>query len=92
MGPLRTPRRSSTAPATCSAPPPPAAPSATAPSYQISPNGVERVLYSFTGGADGGEPMAGLLSGGNGAYYGTTSMGGINDAGTIFQIATAPAN
>jgi uncharacterized repeat protein (TIGR03803 family) len=36
-----------------------------------------KVLYSFTGRADGGQPMAGLISDGAGNLYGTTQSGGI---------------
>ncbi len=37
---------------------------------------VETVLYSFTGGADGSTPYAGLIFDGAGNIYGTTSAGG----------------
>jgi len=36
-----------------------------------------KVLYEFTGGTDGGKPMAGLISDGEGNLYGTTQSGGI---------------
>jgi uncharacterized repeat protein (TIGR03803 family) len=36
-----------------------------------------KVLYSFTGGADGGEVLAGVISDGAGNLYGTTESGGI---------------
>ena len=44
-------------------------------------------LYSFTGTANGRQPMAGLVSDGT-LLYGTTSSGGIAkaDAGTVFKI------
>jgi|HubBroStandDraft_1064217.scaffolds.fasta_scaffold01228_5 uncharacterized repeat protein (TIGR03803 family) len=41
------------------------------------------VLYTFTGGADGGTPMATPLLY-NAALYGTTSGGGTNASGTIY--------
>ena len=44
-------------------------------------------LYSFTGGADGGNPNA-LTLGNDGSFYGTTRGGGTNDAGTVFQVTT----
>jgi len=47
----------------------------------------ERVLYSFSGGADGGEPASGVV-GYNGALYGTTVLGGAV-AGTVFQLTEA---
>jgi len=40
-------------------------------------------LYNFTGGADGGNPIAGLLAGPNGSFYGTTS----ENFGTVFQLS-----
>lgn len=40
-------------------------------------------LYTFTGGADGGNPIGGLLAGPNGSFYGTTTQ----NAGTIFQLS-----
>lgn len=45
-------------------------------------------LYSFTGGADGGNPN-GLVQGVNGIFYGTTQHGGTNLAGGVFQITTS---
>lgn len=53
--------------------------------------GIEHVLHSFQGGADGGMPMAGLTAVGN-TLYGTTSTGGGVSAcgqigcGTVFAI------
>jgi len=44
----------------------------------------ETVLYSFTGGADGAEPVAGLVFGPGGVLYGTTAGGGISNNGTVF--------
>ncbi len=39
-------------------------------------SGHETVLYSFTGGADGDEPLAGLIRDPAGNLYGTTTFGG----------------
>ena len=51
----------------------------------------ESVLYSFTGGADGGTPVAGLVFDTHGALYGTTQKGGSShNAGTVFKL-TPPA-
>jgi uncharacterized repeat protein (TIGR03803 family) len=48
-------------------------------------------LYNFTGGDDGGNPMAGLaLSGGT--LYGTTNEGGANDDGSVFSLTTSGAS
>jgi uncharacterized repeat protein (TIGR03803 family) len=45
----------------------------------------ESVLWSFTGGSDGGDTTAGLLLSG-GELYGTTSLGGQNSDGTVFSV------
>jgi len=46
--------------------------------YKIDRSGNFTVLYSFTGGADGGNPQAGLIRGAAGNLYGTTQVGGDN--------------
>jgi uncharacterized repeat protein (TIGR03803 family) len=46
--------------------------------FEVSPTGSETVLYTFTGGADGGEPSSGLLMDSKGNLYGTTQGGGIS--------------
>jgi uncharacterized repeat protein (TIGR03803 family) len=49
------------------------------------------VLYSFGGTAnDGRNPQGGLTQGLDGAFYGTTSAGGILNAGTVFRLGSAP--
>jgi uncharacterized repeat protein (TIGR03803 family) len=48
-----------------------------------------QILYSFTGGADGAHPYAGLVQSSDGNFYGTTSFGGAGcntGCGTIFTI------
>jgi uncharacterized repeat protein (TIGR03803 family) len=55
--------------------------------YEVDPTGNETVLYTFTGGADGGEPFEGSLvrdSAGN--LYGTTMFGGKNSGGVVFEL------
>ena len=44
------------------------------------------VLYSFTGGADGGFPFCQLIWGPDRALYGTTSIGGESGDGTVFRL------
>jgi uncharacterized repeat protein (TIGR03803 family) len=44
-----------------------------------------RVLHNFGALGDGMNPVAGLITI-NGTFYGTTSNGGVNDAGTVFEI------
>ena len=55
--------------------------------YKLSMSGKETVLYSFTGGADGSEPFAGLVMDQAGNLYGTTRSGGSSDAGTVFELS-----
>ena len=59
------------------------------PSSRSRRPGTETVLYSFKGGSsgDGTLPDAGLINV-NGTLYGTTSVGGANDLGTVFAITT----
>jgi uncharacterized repeat protein (TIGR03803 family) len=53
----------------------------------------ESVLYSFSGGADGGQPSAGLVLDAAGNLYGTTKFGGSANCnlgcGTVFQLKPA---
>lgn len=53
----------------------------------------ETVLYSFTGMADGGVPLAGLAMDRSGILYGTTDEGGASgcNCGVIFQLAQSAA-
>jgi uncharacterized repeat protein (TIGR03803 family) len=44
------------------------------------------VLHSCTGVADGGGPVGGLVSGGDGKLYGATALGGTLNQGTVFAI------
>ncbi len=54
--------------------------------YVVS-SGTVNLLYTFTGGSDGGQPHAGLLSATDGLLYGTTTTGG-GGGGTAFSIST----
>ena len=58
--------------------------------FKITPRGTLTTLYGFcsqTKCADGSNPYAGLVQATNGSFYGTTSGGGANDGGTVFEIA-----
>ncbi len=44
------------------------------------------VLYTFTGGADGGLPEAGLILDANGNLYGTAAYGGAHGVGAVFEL------
>jgi uncharacterized repeat protein (TIGR03803 family) len=46
----------------------------------------ETVLHTFTGGADGAFPFAGLIRDDQGNLYGTTRYGGTYDVGTVFNV------
>ena len=52
----------------------------------VTPGGSETILYSFTGGADGGLPMAGLVMDGQGNLFGTASTGGFDGFGVVFEV------
>jgi uncharacterized repeat protein (TIGR03803 family) len=56
--------------------------------FKISATGALTSLYSFTGGKDGGYPSAALVQGSDGNFFGTTSEGGTNGAGTVFKVST----
>jgi uncharacterized repeat protein (TIGR03803 family) len=55
--------------------------------YEITPAGTENILYSFTGGSDGGYPDAGVVRDGKGNLYGTTYQGGAYGVGTVFKVS-----
>src|ERR1019366_4203300 len=44
-------------------------------------------LYSFSGGSDGSTPIAGLVQGTDGNFYGTTVGGGLS-CGTVYKITS----
>lgn len=49
--------------------------------YKLDSSGSETVRYSFTGGADGGNPYAGVILDSAGNLYGTTVTGGPQQGG-----------
>lgn len=57
--------------------------------FKITPAGVETVLCSFTGGADGGEPWGRLLPDSQGNLYGATYVGGDLELsfGVLFKLS-----
>jgi uncharacterized repeat protein (TIGR03803 family) len=57
--------------------------------FQLTPAGTITTLYAFTGGTDGAYPYAGVIQGTDGNFYGTTSQGGMGNAGTVFQLTPA---
>jgi uncharacterized repeat protein (TIGR03803 family) len=54
--------------------------------YKLSSTSNETVLYSFTGGADGSEPYAGLVMDTLGNLCGTTRSGGSSGFGTVYKV------
>jgi uncharacterized repeat protein (TIGR03803 family) len=50
------------------------------------------VLYTFTGGADGGNPLTSLVFDAAGNAYSTTSSGGANGFGTVFELTPRPGH
>jgi uncharacterized repeat protein (TIGR03803 family) len=65
--------------------------------FTVTPAGNLNTLYNFcsqTNCTDGSSPLAGLVQGTDGSFYGTTEYGGANTAngepgGTVFKITTA---
>jgi uncharacterized repeat protein (TIGR03803 family) len=54
--------------------------------FKVDKSGNEKVLYTFTGGADGGSSLAGLVRDSAGNFYGITNGGGASGAGVVFKI------
>ena len=53
----------------------------------VSGGWTESVVYSFTGGADGGNPVyVDLIFDAAGNLYGTTASGGTSNLGTVFEL------
>ncbi len=55
--------------------------------FMVTPAGVLTTLYSFPQPGDGAKPIAGLVQGRDGSFYGTTSEGGQDGFGTIFKLS-----
>jgi uncharacterized repeat protein (TIGR03803 family) len=57
--------------------------------FKMTPSGVLTTLVDFTGvagAAPGAAPNGRLIEGTDGRFYGTTSVGGASDVGTIFAV------
>jgi uncharacterized repeat protein (TIGR03803 family) len=55
--------------------------------FKLDKTNHETILYNFTGGTDGGQPVAGLVRDAKGNLYGTTSSGGAaSGLGVIFKV------
>ena len=57
--------------------------------YKLDTAGRETVLYTFTGGADGANPSAGVIGDSAGNLYGTTSGGGTAGYGVVYKLDKA---
>lgn len=55
--------------------------------YRVAPDGTETVIYNFTGGNDGANSDAGLVMDKSSNLYGTTPVGGLHQAGAVFEIS-----
>src|SRR5580692_8898866 len=60
--------------------------------FELNPNGKETLLYSFTGGSDGGGPDSVLIFDSQGNLYGMTENGGSSTicdggCGTVFELS-----
>ncbi|MGA2592621.1 MAG: choice-of-anchor tandem repeat GloVer-containing protein [Bryobacteraceae bacterium] len=54
--------------------------------YVLNAAGQQKVLHSFTGGADGSGPVGGVIRDDRGNLYGMTQQDGAGDRGTIFKV------
>jgi len=54
--------------------------------FRISLTGAFEVIYTFTGGDDGGRPLASLIESRDGSLYGTASIGGPDGGGVVFRV------
>jgi len=57
--------------------------------YQLMPTGsgwIGTDIYDFTGGSDGGYPLAGVILDQAGNLYGATTSGGSGQGGTVFEL------
>jgi len=61
--------------------------------FELTPTGgggwTEKVLHSFANGTDGTRPLASVIFDAAGNLYGTTSEGGTNRDGTVFELMPA---
>jgi uncharacterized repeat protein (TIGR03803 family) len=61
--------------------------------YRSTPAGALTVLHSFSGSpSEGAAPIAGLVQGTDGNFYGTTALGGANSEGTVFKLSSSSAS
>lgn len=54
--------------------------------FKLNTSGEETVLHEFSGGTDGANPEGRLVMDKAGNFYGTTNIGGVSNAGTVFKV------
>jgi uncharacterized repeat protein (TIGR03803 family) len=54
--------------------------------FKLSLSGQVTVLHEFTGATDGASPQGRLVMDRAGNFYGTTTAGGVSNAGTVFKV------
>jgi uncharacterized repeat protein (TIGR03803 family) len=55
--------------------------------FRVTPSGQLQVVHAFDADHDGSNPIAGLILGTDGAFYGTAANGGAFRCGTIFRMS-----
>jgi uncharacterized repeat protein (TIGR03803 family) len=56
--------------------------------FKLAPGGTFTLLHTFSGAADGSEPMSALVEGTDGNFYGVAQYGGSGNSGTVFKISS----
>jgi uncharacterized repeat protein (TIGR03803 family) len=56
--------------------------------FSLDKSGNQTVLYDFTGGADGGQPLSGVILDAAGNFYGTGWQGGVG-YGVVFELSNS---
>ena len=56
--------------------------------FKLTLGGDFTVLHALDPATDGSDPQGGLILGTDGNFYGTASAGGVNDTGTIYELAS----
>jgi uncharacterized repeat protein (TIGR03803 family) len=59
--------------------------------FRMTTNGTTTVLASVNSTTSGASPVAGVVQGRDGNFYGTTLEGGLSDYGTLFRVTSANA-
>jgi uncharacterized repeat protein (TIGR03803 family) len=54
--------------------------------FEVTPSGMETILWSFGSGTDGANPLAGVVRDAAGNLYGTTANGGAYGYGAVFEL------